>query len=62
MNGLVLFLILHICIGTRDTNSSKQDTELKGRYPIDHKTFQDQLFCSSHLFNEVKTIFVHLQP
>ena len=38
MNGIVLFLILHIFTGTKDINSSKKKhTELKYRYPIGHK-------------------------
>ena len=34
MNGIVLCLILHIFTGTKDTNSSKKETELKYKYLI----------------------------
>ena len=30
MNGIVLFLILHIFSGTKDTNSEEKDTEPNG--------------------------------
>ena len=34
MNGIVLFLILHMFTGTKGTNSSKKETELKYKYLI----------------------------
>ena len=42
MNGIVLFLILHIYTGAKDTNSSKNDIELKYRYIIDHKVSENR--------------------
>ena len=37
MDGIVLFLILHINTGDTNSSKKKKDTELKYRYPIGHK-------------------------
>ena len=38
MNGIGVFLILQIYTGTKETDSSKKDTELEYRYLIGDKT------------------------
>ena len=43
MNGIVLFLILHIYTGAKGTNSSKKDNQLKYRYLIGSVSFLEEM-------------------
>ena len=47
MNVIILFLILHIYTGTKDTNLHIKDTELKYRYLIGHKSMVRPMFLHS---------------
>ena len=58
MNGIVLFLILHIYTEEKDTNSSKMDAELKYRHLIGHKASQDHWVKLSVVY--FKTVIVHM--
>ena len=60
MNGIVLFLILHIYKDAKGTNSSKKDTELNYMYLISHKASQYHWFKLSVVY--FKTVIVQTQP